>query len=106
MNKNKGVRVIFVIAFLGLIRILVKKICRVLQVYDSENDQRKNRFEKLYILASDMGKSVLNFDKPNQTIVLLYFLVDISGHSASFFRPIFALEPWYQDICLEYYIPE
>ena len=39
MNKNEGVRVIFVIAFLGLIRILVKKICRVLQVYDSENDQ-------------------------------------------------------------------
>ena len=39
MNKNEGVRVIFVIAFLGLIRILVKQICRILQVYDSENDQ-------------------------------------------------------------------
>ena len=71
----------------------------------SSRFQCKNLFWKICIGSQDIKQNVPKFGSPNQTCKFSDVLVNISGPSAYFSIPIFALKPWPQAGCLEYHKP-
>ena len=67
--------------------------------------QRKNRFWKMCTESRDIGQNVSKICLPNQTSKIWHILADISGLSAYFSKPIFALKPWVRAGHFEYHEP-
>ena len=67
--------------------------------------QCKNQFGKICTESWDIGKNVSKYAGLVWWPGFWHILINISGPSAYFSKPIFALKPWAQASCFEYHEP-